>query len=98
MEEERIITVEDAHTFSIDIEVKGEKKTVTGLLVDFRGKTDITGMKKYGIRHSDDDDMQPATVEKGNVWVNWFGDFYTDTEIDFGGQPFLEIKDWDWDF
>lgn len=51
------------------------------------------GMFKYDIRESDDLSL-PAAIEK-HVFVNHYGTFVTDTEIDFGGCDSLEIDNSD---
>lgn len=52
---------------------------------------------KYAIRHSDDDDSVPITLEKGKIWVNHFGDFLSRTELDRDIEShdgYLDILDW----
>jgi len=46
----------------------------------------------YAIRHRDDDEEYPATIEK-EVVVNFLCSLVTKKKIDFAGKDYLEIKD-----
>ena len=56
------------------------------------------GVKVYGIRHNDDDDSIPATIENGNVFVNNYGNFITGEYLDylFKENHWRGIIDWNY--
>lgn len=53
------------------------------------------GMFKYGIRHTDNDDTVPSTLEK-KVVVNHYGDFITNQEIEIPESGYIDIIDWEY--
>lgn len=91
-------------SFSIDL---NQNKNVKGLLisehVDFEKVKNIAGNKLhvYAIRHTDDESMDPATIEKNQVNVNFYGYFVTEENLDgfFEGieDQYLEICDFSFD-
>jgi hypothetical protein len=38
---------------------------------------------------------EPRTMEN-NVLVNWFGWFFTETDLGINGKDYLRIVDWNW--
>jgi hypothetical protein len=74
------------------------KGTITGLFSDLR--VDVTtipdGLIPYSIRHSDDDDSVPATIETCVV-ANYFGTLIVNAPLDLGGSGYIEILDWHFD-
>jgi hypothetical protein len=80
-----------------------ERITITTPRGDIKGLfsdlcVDITtipkGLIPYNIRHSDDDDSVPVTVETF-VAVNYFGTILVNTPLDFGCRAHIEILEWD---
>lgn len=69
---------------------------VTGILSEERLQRNPTSDKYlYDIRHSDNDWVEPATIENGVVMVNWFVTLIVDAPIEFPeGVNFLEIEDY----
>ncbi|MDR2911843.1 MAG: hypothetical protein LBV38_00865 [Alistipes sp.] len=69
---------------------------ISGLFSDLR--VDITtipeGLTLYNIRHSDDDDSVPITIEP-RVYVNCFGTIIVNSPLDFGSTCQIEILDCD---
>ena len=53
------------------------------------------GLHRYSIRHKDDDMGEPKTIED-SVIVNWFGWFFTETDLNLNGKEYLRIVDWNW--
>lgn len=53
------------------------------------------GLHRYSIRHKDDDMGEPRTIEN-SVIVNWFGWFFTETDLNLDGKEYLRIVDWNW--
>ena len=53
------------------------------------------GLHRYSIRHDDDDLAEPRTIEN-DVLVNWFGWFFTETDLNLNGKDYLRIVDWNW--
>lgn len=55
--------------------------------------------KVYALRENDDLDGNPATLEIGEVVVNFFGYFVTETDLDwaFANREFQPVYDWDYD-
>ena len=58
-----------------------------------------SGLKVYALRESDELDGNPATLENGEVVVNFFGYFVTETDLDwaFANREFQPVYDWDYD-
>lgn len=87
---------------SIRLEVKmpdGSKETVIGRFDELRipSLPQGSGYYHYSIRHSDNDDSIPATLEKC-TWVNHYGDFVCKKDLDgaiAAGGGFLEITEWE---
>lgn len=68
---------------------------IRGLYIDEPVDTSCDKMGReyvYGIRHSDEDDSVPATVEK-NVGVNRFGTIFCESPI-HNLDDYIEIEDW----
>jgi hypothetical protein len=79
---------------------KGETPAVSvkGYLYEEDHYTDpqsADGLYRYSIRHDDDDMGEPRTMEN-NVLVNWFGWFFTESDLNLSGKDYLRIVDWDW--
>lgn len=57
------------------------------------------GYKVYALRETDDLDGNPATLENGEVVVNFFGYFVTETDLDwaFANREFQPVYDWTYD-
>lgn len=53
------------------------------------------GLHRYSIRHDDDDMAEPRTIEN-DVLVNWFGWFFTETDLNLNGKDYLRIVNWNW--
>lgn len=70
----------------------GEKE-INGWFSDFRVKDTPKGFKTYELRHSDDDDTIPVTIEN-KVNVNFFGTFITEENV-LGKKKHLNIDDSD---
>ena len=55
------------------------------------------GIHAYPIRHRDDDDSIPSTLENENVLVNYYGLFLTGADLDWmfaERDAFIEILEW----
>ena len=77
---------------------------VSGILVDnhcglgfIRGQLP-EGYHAYGLRNSDDDFLDPATIELHEVMVNFFGYFICTEDLDdmFNGEDYIEIVDYNY--
>jgi hypothetical protein len=55
--------------------------------------------KVYAFRESDELDGDPATIENQEVYVNFFGYFVTETDLDwlFKEREYVEMYSWDYD-
>ena len=54
------------------------------------------GLIAYGVRHSDDDDSVPSTIEP-SATVNYFGSLIVDSPLDFRGNDHIDITEWGFD-
>lgn len=71
---------------------------IRGLFIDEPVDTSSDKMGReyvYGIRHSDEDDSVPATVEK-NVRVNRFGTIFCESPI-YNLNDYIGIEDWEFE-
>jgi hypothetical protein len=68
---------------------------IEGLFSDLRldSKTLPDGLTAYKIRHSDDDDSVPITIDTCVV-AHCFGTLIVNVPLDFGGSGHIEILDW----
>ena len=66
---------------------------VRGLLMDYRCGSEIEGLCRYEVRHSDNDICRPSTVET-SVVVNNYGTFYTRTPLPVERGEWLNIVSW----
>ena len=73
--------------------------SVEGEFIDLRIAPDTLPADKqwYQIRHSDDDDMEAASLKHGCVAVNFFGTFICDPIEGIKEGEEVEISEWDWD-
>lgn len=73
--------------------------SVEGEFIDLRIAPDTlpAGKQWYQIRHSDDDDMEAASLKHGCVAVNFFGTFICDPIEGIKEGEEVEISEWDWD-
>ena len=78
---------------------------ISGILIDnhcglgfIRGQLP-EGFHAYAIRHSDDDFLEPATLEINEVVVNFLGYFICRENLDgiFNGKEYIEIVDYNYD-
>lgn len=77
----------------IELELEGST-VVFADCSDVRVSDVPEGKFKYSIRHTDDDDMTPATVER-SVWVNFMMDIIMDKPIPkVEVEGFVKVKDW----
>ena len=79
--------------------VLGNGISVEGEFIDLRiaPYTLPAGKQWYQIRHSDDDDMEAASLKYGCVAVNFFGTFICDPIEGIEDGEEVEISEWDWD-
>lgn len=71
------------------------KQEIEGIFVEVRVDRDSldTNQKAYDIRHSDNNDSKPATIEN-KVGVNWFGTLITESTLLFPQKDeYLKIVD-----
>lgn len=86
----------DLETFSI---WDSEGNEYPGMITQFRitGDSIPNGHHMYQIRHSDDDDSIPCSLEE-SVGVNFFGTFISKKEVPlkdgWASAPYMWIKDW----
>lgn len=75
-----------------------EAGDVYGLFSEYRFEDTVlpAGLIAYGVRHSDDDDSVPCTIEP-SVSVNYFGALIVDKPLDFGGKDHINITEWGFD-
>ena len=71
------------------------KQEIEGIFTEVRLDRNSldAGLNAYDIRHSDNNDSKPATLE-ARVAVNWFGTVITKTSVSFPeNDAFLRIKE-----
>jgi hypothetical protein len=68
---------------------------IDGLFSELRpiAETIPDGLIPYSIRHRDDDDSVPVTIE-ACVVVNYFGTLIVNAPLDFGGSDHIAIIGW----
>ncbi|WP_419511430.1 LPD28 domain-containing protein [Alistipes sp.] len=80
------------------IYLETEAGDIYGLFSEYRLKDAVLpeGLIAYGVRHSDDDDSVPSTIEP-SVTVNYFGLLIVDRPLDFRGKDHIDITEWGFD-
>ena len=80
------------------IYLETEAGDIYGLFSEYRLKDAVLpkGLIAYGVRHSDDDDSVPSTIEP-SATVNYFGSLIVDRPLDFRGKDHIDITEWGFD-
>ena len=79
-----------ADDFEVSIVKKGRK--YIGVIIDGVDKDNkLVGWFHYGVRHSDLDWCEPATIEP-RVIVNRYGEFLCDVPFNFPKNEYFELK------
>ena len=80
------------------IYLETEAGDIYGLFSEYRLKDAVLpkGLIAYGVRHSDDDDSVPSTIEP-SATVNYFGSLIVDRPLDFRGKEHIDITEWGFD-
>ena len=77
-----------------DYEIVVNGKTYKGILYEDCRITEVykKNIHAYGIRHTDDDWSEPASIAPGYPMVNFFGTFITNKALPIEKET--EIEDW----